>query len=113
METHPDLLAARHIRNPSTNKDEGLRLIWQGDQPAVLGEMGDWDRRDEMIRDGKTVREPGFELGVVGMGMGRGKMGGMGSERGETGGMVDVKHGGMGDPVAVAVAAATTRRARL
>ncbi|WVN89083.1 uncharacterized protein L203_104299 [Cryptococcus depauperatus CBS 7841] len=51
-------LAVRHILNPSQNKDEGLRLIWPKDGQMGEDEMGDWPRRDQMIREGKTVKAP-------------------------------------------------------
>jgi hypothetical protein len=57
----------RHIRNPSTSKDEGIRLVWPRSaanepdakdvSPSALDEMADWSRRDRLIRAGKTVRE--------------------------------------------------------
>ncbi|KAL7422941.1 hypothetical protein Q5752_002239 [Cryptotrichosporon argae] len=50
------LVAVRHIVNPSTCADEGMRLIWARDGPAGRAEMADWPRRDRMLRAGRTVR---------------------------------------------------------
>ncbi|TYJ57295.1 hypothetical protein B9479_002028 [Cryptococcus floricola] len=49
-------IATRHIVNPSQAKDEGVRLIWADDGEKGEEEMRDWPRREQMRKEGKTVR---------------------------------------------------------
>ncbi|WVQ86235.1 hypothetical protein IAT38_008403 [Cryptococcus sp. DSM 104549] len=81
-------IAVRHIKNPSQNKDEGLRLVWRRSGDHGVEEVRDWERRDAMIRDGKTVRAVEEEMlplpapvgGEVGHGGMYGVIGGGGAE---------------------------------
>lgn len=43
----------RHIVNPHCDQDEGLRIVWS---ESDEWEVNDWDRRDAMMRQGKTVQ---------------------------------------------------------
>lgn len=46
----------RHILNPQCDQDEGLRIIWSTPDSDSDSEMDDWERRDQMRKEGKTVR---------------------------------------------------------